>query len=223
VLLDVRTKRVLAAAGTPQLASPGSTIKPFVVWALLRGGKIRADESYPCAGALTLAGRSFHCSHPPMAEPMTIATALAYSCNCFVAHFAERFAPGELATELQRAGFRNVRRARQQLQALGEDGVLATPMELAMAYRTLALAGIQPILEGLEGAVTFGTAQRASVPGMRVAGKTGSVRTAAGARVAWFAGFAPSRDPRLVVAVMAPGLSGGAEAAPIAARLLESR
>jgi penicillin-binding protein 2 len=71
----------------------------------------------------------------------------------------------------------------------------------------------------MEEAVEFGTSQLARVPGATVAGKTGSVPSA---RVAWFAGFAPSRAPSVVVVVMLQGRSGGADAAPIAARILQS-
>ena len=62
----------------------------------------------------------------------------------------------------------------------------------------------------------FGTAQRAAVKGLVVAGKTGSVRTAAGAHIAWFAGFTAD----MVVVVMLQGRSGGADAAPEAAEVL---
>jgi cell division protein FtsI/penicillin-binding protein 2 len=172
---------------------------------------------------------------------MQIDTALAYSCNCFVAHAAERFSPGELATALEGAGLASrtgwigedeaagriqpaMRADAQRLQALGEDGVLITVAELAAAYRTLALKvsrpEMQPILAGLEAAVEFGTAQNANIKGVKVAGKTGSVLSAAGEPIAWFAGFMPSRAPEVVVAVMLPGRSGGADAAPIAGRIL---
>jgi penicillin-binding protein 2 len=215
LLMDVATKRMVESEGgedaSRQLLPPGSTIKPFVLWGLLRSGKLRADEPLPCRG-------DFNCSHPAIPTPLTVATALAYSCNSFVAHAAERFAPGDLAMQLARAGFRAGRAA----SALGTEGVFVTPVELAMAYRTLALRAAPAVLEGLEGAVEFGTAQRARVPGLAVAGKTGTVRTAAGSRVAWFAGFAPSRKPQVVAVVMAPGLAGGVDAAPVAARMLEA-
>ena len=67
-------------------------------------------------------------------------------------------------------------------------------------------------------AVEYGTAQRAKVPGLKVAGKTGSVRTPAGAYVAWFAGF----TGEAVVTVMLQARSGGADAAPVAGRILEA-
>jgi len=60
------------------------------------------------------------------------------------------------------------------------------------------------------------------VAGVRVAGKTGSSRTAAGNRIAWFAGFQPSRSPEVVVAVMLAGRSGGSDAAPVASEILEA-
>lgn len=238
ILLDVRSRRPIAlhaaAVADRFLAPPGSTLKPFVLAALLRGGRLTAAESLPCPGRLTIAGRLFDCSHPRLDSPMRVETALAYSCNCFVALVAERFAPGELAGELARAGFGEAEgrirpaagRDALRLQALGEQGILTTASELAMAYRSLALqagrAGTQPILAGLEGAVEYGTAQRAGVPGVKVAGKTGSVRTESGARIAWFAGFLPSRAPEVVVAVMLQGRSGGSDAAPIAGKIIEA-
>jgi cell division protein FtsI/penicillin-binding protein 2 len=95
---------------------------------------------------------------------------------------------------------------------------------MALAYRSLALGSqrplMQPVLAGLEDAVEYGTAQRARVPGLVVAGKTGSVRAESGARVAWFAGFAPSRAPEVALAVALEGRSGGGDAAPVAGRIL---
>jgi cell division protein FtsI/penicillin-binding protein 2 len=110
------------------------------------------------------------------------------------------------------------------LQALGEFGLRITPAELAMAYRRLAVnvAEMEAIRRGLEGAVEYGTAQRAAVVGVTVAGKTGSTRTADGKPVAWFAGFAPSRAPKIVVTVMLQGNSGGADAAPLGGRILQA-
>jgi cell division protein FtsI/penicillin-binding protein 2 len=232
VLLDVRTRRPIAmhaaAVADGFLAPPGSTLKPFVLAALLRSGKLTATEAWPCPGRLTLAGRSFDCSHPKLDFPMRVETAIAYSCNCFVARMAERFASFELAAELARVGrIRPVAgRDALRLQVLGEAGILTTPAELAMAYRSLALqarsAQMEPIMAGLEGAVEYGTAQRARVPGVKVAGKTGSVIAESGAPIAWFAGFLPSRSPEVVVTVMLQGHSGGSDAAPIAGRILEA-
>jgi cell division protein FtsI/penicillin-binding protein 2 len=237
LLLDVRSKHVIAANSVDKmsniLALPGSTLKPFVLAALLRTGRLSGKESYRCPGDLRILGREMNCSHPRLEQPVQPDTALAYSCNCFVARVAERFRPGELAIELQRSGFGvagSVRRARsqdaQRLQALGEDGILITVVELASAYRLLSEnvqeARYSPVLAGLEEAVQFGTARRAQIAGEAVAGKTGSSYLASGEPVAWFAGFMPSRRPEVVVVIMLKGRSGGADAAPVAGEILQA-
>jgi cell division protein FtsI/penicillin-binding protein 2 len=154
---------------------------------------------------------------------MDVRTALAYSCNCYVAHFAERFRKGQLAVELAPYGFHGAPRPEDvRLQALGVDGVLVSAEVLAHGYRRLALGALAPVVEGVEGAVEYGTAQRARVAQWKVAGKTGSAVRSDGAHVAWFAGFAPSRAPLVAVAVMLQGRSGGADAAPIAGRILDA-
>ncbi|HTX34264.1 MAG TPA: penicillin-binding transpeptidase domain-containing protein [Bryobacteraceae bacterium] len=243
LLVDIPGRRLIAAhrleVAAAELNPPGSTVKPLVLAALLGAGKLGPEEAFPCPGRLTIAGEPFPCSHPPVPTPIVPRTALAYSCNCYVAHFAQRFAPGELARYLERSGIASpagwlgggaasaagsiqpaAAGAPSQLQALGERRVAVTVAGLAMAYRSLAMGAAPVILEGLEDAVEYGTAQRAAVPRLQIAGKTGSLRTESGKLVAWFAGFAPSRAPRVVVAVMLQARSGGGDAAPVAGRIL---
>jgi cell division protein FtsI/penicillin-binding protein 2 len=245
LVLDFRTRRLVAVEGADLarkwLLPPGSTLKPFSLLALLEARKLTANEQFPCPLKLSVSGRSLACSHPPLAVPMDVSSAIAYSCNCFVAHVARRFASGELARSLVRSGFSSrtallgdqeasgqvepaYTAEASQLQALGEYGVLVTPLELLTAYLRLASAATRAemasIMEGLEGAVEYGTARLARVPGVKVAGKTGSVRTSGGVNAAWFSGFAPSRAPSVVVTVVVQGRSGGADAAPIAGQIL---
>jgi peptidoglycan glycosyltransferase len=235
VLVDRKSLRLIAAHA-PELAAgsaapPGSTLKPLVLNALLERGLLRANDRLPCPGDLRLEGRSFACSHPPIGVPLTVRTAIAYSCNGFVAHYASRFRAGELSPEMTRWGLASrtnwfgehegagrVWDAAVPLQSLGEDGVMVTPASLAMAYCRLASRAAPAVLAGMADAVLFGTAQRAQVTGLNVAGKTGSVRTRAGAFVAWFAGF----TDEAVVTVMLQARSGGADAAPIGGRMLEA-
>src|SRR5580698_5055233 len=87
------------------LLPPGSTLKTFVLAALLQKGKLSPHAAFVCPQHLKIGYRTLDCSHPRIATPMGVSTALAYSCNCFVANAATRFGPGELAAELQRAGF----------------------------------------------------------------------------------------------------------------------
>jgi cell division protein FtsI (penicillin-binding protein 3) len=136
-------------------------------------------------------------------------------------------------------------------------GVAVTPLQLARAYGILAADGVMlpvtirkreqapsgrrvipsdvvtEINAMLEKVVSpEGTAQRATVPAYRVAGKTGTVRklSAEGdyrddSYQALFAGFAPVSDPRFVVVVVIdePGLDqyyGGEVAAPVFAKIM---
>jgi len=231
VLLDLRSRRVVgvhrAEVAEQWLVPPGSTLKPLSLWALLDSGKLRPTESYLCPHKLSIQGRRLDCSHPPINEPMRVATAIAYSCNCFVAHFAARFDAGELARFLgqHRLGSpAQILSANQiedrQLQAIGEERILVTPSALLNAYAELAARAPAPIVDGLEDAVEFGTAQLAASPKLKIAGKTGTVLNTDGARVVWFAGFAPSRQPEAAVVVAVQGKSGGLDAAPIGGAIL---
>ncbi|MBV8895459.1 MAG: hypothetical protein JO051_03030 [Acidobacteriaceae bacterium] len=247
LLLRLSDRKLIVSNGLDVAATwrvpPGSTLKPLTLWGLLEAGKLNPSDEYLCPGTLVLAGRNMTCTHPRTALPMDISRAIAYSCNCTVAHFAERFEPGELPRFLRRlglsstSGFSNRPEAAGtfapnlagpplQLQALGETSIEVSALEMLAAYAMLARrtrdATVSPLIDGLEGAVEYGTAQQAKLSGIRVAGKTGSVRDASGAHLACFAGFAPSRSPEVVTTVLVQGSSGGADAAPIAARLLRS-
>jgi cell division protein FtsI/penicillin-binding protein 2 len=197
------------------------------LWALLEAGKLSASDAYICPHKLSIRGRRFDCSHPSLNQPLRVATAIAYSCNCFVTHFAARFEAGELARFLgaHRLGPpAQISAASQmddcQLQSIGEERILVTPSALLNAYAQLAARAPAPIIEGLEDAVEFGTAQLAASPKVKIAGKTGTVLNSDGARVVWFAGFAPSRAAEAAVVVAVQGRSGGLDAAPIGGSIL---
>jgi cell division protein FtsI (penicillin-binding protein 3) len=78
-----------------------------------------------------------------------------------------------------------------------------------------------------------GTAKRASVPGYRVAGKTGTAKKSSGRRgytagryQSVFAGMVPAGNPRLVMVVMideprGKAYYGGLVAAPVFAKVME--
>jgi cell division protein FtsI (penicillin-binding protein 3) len=135
------------------------------------------------------------------------------------------------------------------------QGIAVTPMQMASAYTAIANHGVMRrpyIIEGhrpppkrvlsrhtsaevskmLEGVLAAGgTAEEASVDGYTLAGKTGTAEKAIKGGysktdfIASFIGFAPAKDPRLLVAVMVDtprgDYYGGTVAAPAFERIME--
>lgn len=232
-----------------RLVRPGSTLKPFALLALVNTGRVRTPTAQVCPRRLRVAGRVLDCSHPVSPLPLDATAALAYSCNCFFASAAAGMPAGELPELLNRLGLtsatglmageaagwarRPAGSAQVVLQALGEAGVEVTPLAMAEGYRKLALRrktlrepdeAMDLIYAGLEAATEYGTARLANPPDLpfRVAGKTGTSTGAGPVRHAWFAGFAPARDPRFVVLVYLEHGSGGRDAAPRAGELFRA-
>ena len=106
-----------------------------------------------------------------------------------------------------------------------------TPLEMLAAYRALALrraaghltAAEETVLSGLEQATTYGVARLASIPELKVAGKTGTPRTDQGTWTnGWFAGYAPAEKPQVVVVVFLERGTGPGDAAPIASDIFRA-
>jgi penicillin-binding protein A len=78
----------------------------------------------------------------------------------------------------------------------------------------------------MELAVTGGTGTAARIPGIRVAGKTGTAETGRGdLNTTWFTAFAPAEAPRVAIAVVVEDQLdgfGGTIAAPIAREVMEA-
>jgi penicillin-binding protein A len=144
------------------------------------------------------------------------------------------------------------------VSAIGQGEVLATPLELASISQTIANGGVRsptPIVAGRDlkadavpvkvtspqiastvrdlmvGVVSAGTGSAAALPGIDVAGKTGTAELGPAPlspdegeveQDAWFTAFAPANDPELAVAVMVVNTTedGGTVAAPIAREVL---
>jgi cell division protein FtsI/penicillin-binding protein 2 len=134
------------------------------------------------------------------------------------------------------------------LATLGERTILVTPAQLLAAYSVIATRGaalgfwqgsqerrpsplrradlrpgtFETIEAGLEECVRAGTGQGANVPGVRVAGKTGTARIpgGTGATHAWFVGYAPVGAPEIAVVVFLERGTGARDAAPLAGKIL---
>ena len=228
IVAEIATGKLLASyraeAGRTRAEPPGSAIKPFTLaaWMDSHGGGV--PPAWPCPRQLRIGGRRLDCTHPVLPGPMDAASALAYSCNCWFAHIALEMKPADFARALRSVAGQvstAITPEHLQLQAIGEWGVAVTPIELLAAYRKLAQrrAGpaLRPVFEGLDGAVTYGSAQLAAAAGLEIAGKTGT-----GLGHAWFAGFAPARAPEIVVVVFLDQGRGGADAAPIAGEIFRA-
>ncbi len=251
VVLDVQTGRVLTAyhprAAARSVVHPGSAIKPFTLLALLEAGKVDASTALVCKRPLTIAGRRLDCTHPGTAEALGPATALAYSCNSYFTSVAARLAPAQLRDSFVRSGFNavtglepnevsgSVSLARSseelQLQAIGEWGISVTPLELVRAYRNLALrsqtsADVQRLsllFQGLQESTGYGMA-RAAQPAspMKVAGKTGTALADEGPWThGWFAGYAPAKNPEIVLVVFLEE-GRGSDAAALARQIFDA-
>ena len=149
------------------------------------------------------------------------------------------------------------------VSAIGQGEVLATPLEMASIAQTVARHGVRvptpivakrrlqsdarpvrvmsPKIAGqlrdlMIGVVTGGTGTAAALPGVQVAGKTGTAELGPKpgapspppgeqpeqAVDAWFTSFAPATKPRLAVAVLLvdANADGGTVAAPVAHDIL---
>jgi penicillin-binding protein 2 len=109
------------------------------------------------------------------------------------------------------------------------DGTLAWAAESRATGRVdLSPVVLAFLRSALTGAVSEGTGAAARVPGILVAGKTGTAQSAARDAKgiqdhAWFASFAPADDPQAVVVVLVErGGKGGQVAAPIARQVYQA-
>jgi penicillin-binding protein A len=122
--------------------------------------------------------------------------------------------------------------------AIGNNGVIMVPHVMAEVRDSKAevletyqpkpwLEAVPPevahsVRDMMVGVVAGGTGTAAQIPGIAVAGKTGTAQTGLGTSHTWFIAFAPAEAPRVAVAVMlenqpsASEFTGGALAAPIA-------
>lgn len=110
--------------------------------------------------------------------------------------------------------------------ALATDGSAATPQIVSreperkqiLNLDKTQLAGIQLALADV---VSRGTAAGAQIQGLTIAGKTGTAQVNGQLDNAWFVGYAPANDPKIVVAIIIEEGLHGSTAARVATKLME--
>jgi cell division protein FtsI/penicillin-binding protein 2 len=241
----------LAAALQAGVASPSSTY-PVRTQAVLSGVPLRNASNESCGGSLAT---SFAVSCNSVFAPLGAklgAKRLSRAARAFGFGQAPRI-PGAKPSTIGTLG-----ELRDDLAvgatAIGQDRDLATPLQMAAVGATIASRGVhaQPRVTHLQpvnrrravsarvarevrtmmlGVVHSGTGVAAAIPGIEVAGKTGTaeLRPTVGAAPdprntdAWFVAFAPAGAPKVAVAVMLVGAgAGGQAAAPVARAVLQA-
>lgn len=295
ILLDVHTGEILAAASRrdgrarnltaiTEPYEPGSTLKPLFAAALLAEGRAgRNDSVYAEDGRWVLPGRTISDTHAM--QWVSLQEVIRESSNIGIVKFTTRLTPGEQYRYLRDYGFgtptgvsypsessgrlrkpENWSKLSPASLAMGYE-IAVTPLQLAVAYATLANGGVvmEPHLlkevrdaEGglvmrrearllrrllpeqvteqvtamLASVVEYGTATRASLENIGVAGKTGTSRRTgpngryiAGSYTASFVGYFPVRDPQIVILVKIDeprgDYYGGLTAAPVTRETLQ--
>jgi penicillin-binding protein 2 len=243
---------------------PGSTVKPLLAMVAADDGVLLPNAHHTCSGANSVTGLTCFAEH----GDLDLVRAIATSCNSYFYDVASDLGLARVLGGFRELGFGKptglaaneatgfvgdeVGFAREsgpssnpvldaKVIGIGHGAFEATPLQLAVAYRTLAQriaaerdqktprAEVYAEIErGLEAAVTSdeGTGRGARVEGLDVLGKTGTAEAhpygAAdeGRQNGWFAGYAPKRDPKLVVvAVVQNAEGGGKDAAALAGRV----
>ncbi|HEX4692303.1 MAG TPA: penicillin-binding transpeptidase domain-containing protein [Solirubrobacteraceae bacterium] len=239
----------LSAALQHRIATPASSY-PVRTYALLSGVRLRNASDESCGGSLTA---SFAISCNSVFAPLGAklgakrlvgaAESFGFNENLKVPAFKPSTipAPSQLKDDLAVGA-----------SAIGQDRDLATPLAMASVGATIGNDGVRArpriarsanvrkrrvvrasvahqVRTMMLSVVSSGTGVAAALPGIQVAGKTGTAElrpTASGPpdpsnTDAWFVAFAPAQAPKLAVAVMLVGAgAGGAAAAPLARQVL---
>jgi len=239
-----------AAALTYKKATMGSSY-PARTSATLSGAKLRNAGDEVCGGSLT---NSFAHSCNSVFGPLgaKVGAKRMYS-------IAKKFGFME-QPDIPAAKISTIPKVQEMKDALavgsaaiGQNTDNATPLQMASVAATIANKGVRvkPHVAGTKrvrtrvvsakvagqvrdmmvAVVTSGTGKAAAIPGVTVAGKTGTAELVSTADIAqsaenttaWFVAFAPASNPKVAVAVMLPKAGqGGASAAPIAKRILQA-
>jgi peptidoglycan glycosyltransferase len=110
-------------------------------------------------------------------------------------------------------------------RVVDRDGRTVDTIKPAVQADVMKPSTAAAVTDMMVGVVQSGTGTKAQIPGIQVAGKTGTAETEFGAKIndVWFIGFAPADHPRIAVAVTVKAVTGfgGDFAAPIARDIMQ--
>jgi penicillin-binding protein A len=110
-------------------------------------------------------------------------------------------------------------------RVVDRDGRTVDQVEPEVQSEVMKGSTAAAVTDMMVGVVQSGTGTNAQIPGLKVAGKTGTAETEFGKKIndVWFIGFAPADNPRIAVAVTVKAVTGfgGDFAAPIARDIME--
>nr|ACS83734.1 penicillin binding protein [uncultured bacterium AOCefta1] len=246
IIAFAESSRNLENSWKSRVFSPGSTIKPFIAAAAIDSGTSYETKNYDCRSPYNIEGKTFT-NYDSKVKSASLADAIAKSINvCLIKVSQEAGAPvvrkklSEFGFDLN-SGWQSSQSDDLQLAqaSLGEN-IPVTIESLAKSYAILAHQGrsfeepskavvsektLSSVNRMLENAVANGTGRRAAIPGISVAGKTGTVIENKVKPLALFAGYAPANNPNYVLLVViedgylskngATMTSGGELAAPV--------
>lgn len=210
-----------------RIFSPGSTIKPFIAAAAIDVGISSESKIYDCRSPYNIEGRTFT-NYNSQFSSASLTEAISKSVNTCLIKVAQDTGSSVIRKKLGGFGFdmnswwqanqsENLQLAKA---SLGED-IPVTVVTLAKSFAILANKGhafgpnggsaisektANSVTHMLEKAVQNGTGIRAAIPGISVAGKTGTVSEnrnfAKGKHLSLFAGYAPANAPRYAMLVV---------------------
>ena len=118
-------------------------------------------------------------------------------------------------------------------EVFNSAGVVTSITEPNGWRRAMSPSTADVLADLMERVITSGTGSRAAVPGVRIAGKTGTAEVPNGDPHVWFVGFGPvdarPGTPQIAIAVLiesggdlGENATGGSVAAPVAQRVLSA-
>lgn len=270
---------------TQGLYPPGSSFKVLTAAAALDSGVVTPTSQFNDTGTYVISGGKVTNYGGEIFGPNNFTQALTSSINTTFGKVGDDLGRQRLVQYMQRAGFWTtfpadlpagavVPSGRYQgnkllptaapmdplavaWAAVGQENVLATPLQMAMVAAAVANGGtaVQPYLVQqviapggaivqqakptevgsvmspttaqtlnlmMQQVVLTGTGVEGALPGVKVAGKTGTAERGS-ANQAWFIAFAPADSPRVTIAVTIENTTGtgGEVAAPLAAAVMK--